>query len=237
MKRKKLYYIPGLISLVGLPILLFFMNPEDPEEKTCVKLFLPSDEKPSDGNIKFSKYGVYDLVKKKKLTTIYLDDYTGFDDPQELYLSNTKLSFIQREIERLEFTNDTSSALKIEFGDQATYGQFIWLMNQTMLYHVKRFAVVDNEFYLFANPPPAYYPETVTPLYMGNMPMYNLPYQSPTKWEIFKREFYYKMFELRIMAKRNYLLVTGFLLFILIPFIIKMIRRKKENTIYVAAAA
>jgi len=237
MKRKKLYYIPGLISLIGLPILLFFMNPEDPEEKTCVKLFLPSDEKPKDGNIKFSKYGVYDLVKKKKLTTIYLDEYIGFDDSQELYLSNTKLSFIQREIERLEFTNDTSSVLKVEFDKQATYGQFIWLMNQTMLYHVRRFALVDNEFYLFANPPPVHYQsqDLILPIDTTNI-IVGPAYAGPTKWEIFKWKLSYKFEELKIMAERNYLLVTGFLLFIFIPFIIKIIRRKR-NIVTVSAAA
>ncbi|HLK30454.1 MAG TPA: hypothetical protein VKT28_17860 [Puia sp.] len=151
MKRKKLHYVPGFISLLGLPIVLYFLGPEDVIDKTCLKLFLASDKKPPKGIRTLSRYTLNEDIKKKKLISIYINNS---DDKNDFFPMDRMLSFIQSEIERLQFTHDTSSVLKIEFGNGSSYGQFVWLLNQTMLYEVKRFVVVDNTVYLFTNPPP-----------------------------------------------------------------------------------
>jgi hypothetical protein len=49
MKKRKLFYVPGLISIIGLPVLLFFMGPENQIYPTSVRLKLPSNEKDVPG--------------------------------------------------------------------------------------------------------------------------------------------------------------------------------------------
>jgi len=154
MKRRRLYYVPGLISIIGLPLLLFFYWPRETVAPTCLKVFLPTDRKDDPGMIGFSKETVYKSLKGKKITTIDLDVerfYKG--DNRTQYVFSQKLHFVSQEIERLEFTNDTSSVLKIQFGANNTYGDYVWVLNQLFLYKVKRYAFVDNDFYMFADPP------------------------------------------------------------------------------------
>ena len=70
MKKKKIYYVPGLISLVGIFVLLLLIWPEDPREYTVLRHYLPSDDSLSAGG--FSKYSVYKVVGNKKVIKIGL---------------------------------------------------------------------------------------------------------------------------------------------------------------------
>lgn len=152
MKRKKIYYVPGAISLLGLPLLFLLFIPKQEARPRYVKFMLPSDRKSdSKSIIRYSRDYFYKSIKTKKIIQINLNkEYL----PQEMYLFNAKLNFISREIEKLEFTNDTSAIIKIKLGAANTYGHFLWLLNQASIYRLKRYALVDDCFYLFANPPP-----------------------------------------------------------------------------------
>jgi hypothetical protein len=152
VKRKKIYYVPGAISLLGLPFLFLFLTPKETTQSHFVRFTIPSDEK-SDYNriIGFSRDYFYKSIKGKKIIQI---DLNRKYPAQETYLFNAKLNFISREIERLEFTNDNSAILKIKLGAANTYGHFMWVLNQALIYRLKRYALVDDSFYLFANLPP-----------------------------------------------------------------------------------
>jgi hypothetical protein len=154
MKRRRIYYVPGLISIIGLPILMLFYRPKETVAPTYLKLFLPTDRKDDPGMIRFSRGTVYKSLSGKKIITIDLDVETFCEeDSRTKYVFYQKLHFVSQEIERLEFTNDTSSVLKIQFGTNNTYGDFVWVLNELFLYKVKRYALVDNDFYVFADPP------------------------------------------------------------------------------------
>ena len=154
IKRRGRYYVPGLVSIIGLPILLFFYWPKETVSPTYLKLFLPTDRKDDPGMIRFSKGTVYKSLQGKKTITIDLDveRFCG-EDSRIKYIFYQKLHFISQEIERLEFTNDTSTVLKIQFGTNNTYGDFVWVLNELFLYKVKRYAFVDDNFIVFADPP------------------------------------------------------------------------------------
>jgi hypothetical protein len=111
MKRKKIYYVPGAISLLGLPLLFLLFMPKEEVHPRYVKFMLPSDRKSDTKNIiRYSRDYFYKSIKNKKIIQIDLNkEYL----PQEMYLFNAKLNFISREIEKLEFTNDTSAIIKI----------------------------------------------------------------------------------------------------------------------------
>ena len=69
----------------------------------------------------FSKEMVYNPLLGQVTTTIDLDvERFSEGDNRTQYVFNQKLNFLSYEIERLEFTNDTSSVLKVQFGANNT---------------------------------------------------------------------------------------------------------------------
>ena len=121
-------------------------------QETCIKFVLPSDERSTAGLVDyFSKYSLYKEIKNKKIIEVNVTDF--FITENERYIHYAKFNFIHCEMIRLQFTSDTSTVFKIELGDENTYGEFVWIINQCMLYDYKRYAFADNNFYLFPNPP------------------------------------------------------------------------------------
>lgn len=149
MTRRKKYYVPGVISLLGLPILLWIYTPHLKPRPRVLSMFFPY-EGPDTSLYRFSKYSFLQEIKTKKLLCVDLNDPTPSRN-RDLYAR--KLNFISQEIGRLQFLYDTSMALKIKFGDSNTYGQFIWLVNQAKIYQVRRYTFFDAAFYLLANRP------------------------------------------------------------------------------------
>jgi hypothetical protein len=99
MKRRRLYYIPGLISVVRLPILLFFYWPKETAAPTCLKVFLPTDRKDDPGMIRFSTGMVYKSLKGKKIVTIDLNiERFNEEDDGIQYVFYKKIHFVTQEI-------------------------------------------------------------------------------------------------------------------------------------------
>ena len=154
MKGRRIYYVPGLISIIGLPLLLFFYWPKEAVTPTCLRFFLPTDRKDNPLMKRFSTEAVYKSIKGKKIITIDMDVVRLCEgDIRTKYVFDQKLNFVSEEIERLEFTNDTSSVLRVQLGPNNTYGDFVWILNKLFLYKVKRYALLGNDFYVFADPP------------------------------------------------------------------------------------
>ena len=229
MIPKKVFYVPGLISLIGLPILLLLFGPEDPVQYTCLKLQLPYNETDTTGEI-FTETYVYTTIKNYKIVEVDLFDNSYYGNSMDTYFSNKKLQFVKSEMERLQFIHDSTTVLKVEFGEDNYYGEFVWLLNQAILYRFKRYVFIDDDLYFFANPAPINYLKfPVEPLYLDVPQLINPPpYQPPTKWEIFKRHFQYQFDNIIFMVKYNWLLSIGFLILIFIPATIQIFRRKNR---------
>jgi hypothetical protein len=140
------------------------------------------------------------------------------------------MMFIEREIQRLQFTHDTATVLKIELASPSTYADFIAIMNLTVLYRIKRWVFMDNSFFLLANPPP------INPDALSFDDVYPMPItvgdEGPTASERFRWWLKTKMLTLSILLKHNYLLISGFVLLILIPWLLKfryMIRSRRPT--------
>jgi hypothetical protein len=152
MKRNKIYYIPGWITLMVLPVILLTVIPEEMPYPTCIRMYIPSDELPNDTVITFSKHHVLESIKSKKVTEIEIgEENTRYAYGEQLY--DAKLNFIRKEIERITFTHDSSAVLKVTMEDECRYGDFIWILNLLQIYGVKRYALVDNSLYIFGNDP------------------------------------------------------------------------------------
>ncbi|WP_315823271.1 hypothetical protein [Paraflavitalea speifideaquila] len=151
MKLPKLFYTPGLISLLALPLLIMYLVSPFGEELYAIKMIVPSDEKPEVASFRYTKYGVWDAIKNKKI--IQVQFFRAPISRLNEYTRDMKLEFVRQEIERLTFTHDTNSVLKVELGKGITYGEFIRILDQLAVYGVKRYALVDDSLYIFANEP------------------------------------------------------------------------------------
>ena len=138
-----------MISLLGLPILLWIYTPHSKPQPRVLLMFFPY-EGPDTSLYRFSKYSFLHDIKNKKLLCVDLND-PALSQNKDFFAR--KLSFISQEIGRMQFLDDTSVVVKIKFCDSNTYGQFIWLVNQAKIYLVKRYAFFDDAFYLLANRP------------------------------------------------------------------------------------
>jgi len=154
LKRKKIYYVPGMISLLGLPVLALFFLPKEKSLHTVLRFFLPYDTvSPRINSIVFSKTYVYKSIRKKKIIAVDLDQ-EFFSLPFDQFLFRAKCNYILREIERIQFTNDTSSVIKIDLGESNSLATFVWVVNLTVIYKIRRWAFMDNSFFLLGNPSP-----------------------------------------------------------------------------------
>jgi hypothetical protein len=150
MERKRLYYVPGMISLLGLPILILVFAPKTTLRKRVLTISFPYEGPDPYRNL-FSKNSFLHSIRAKKQLNVNFTDPAPGQNPD---LFSKKLSFVSREIARLQFLNDTTCVLKIQFGENNTYGNFVWMVNQAKIYDLHRFAFIDNCFYLLGNSPP-----------------------------------------------------------------------------------
>ena len=169
VKRKRIYYVPGIISLIGLPILvLLFLHrdhqPIQPVSKR-IKFFLPSDRPDEPYISRFSKQNFLNRIKGKKVLEIDLNEPA---DSNRTFIMERKRAFITRKIEELQFLHDTTAVVKVDFDDINTFSDFMWILMEAKAYQLKTYAYFDNSFYLLGTPPPA--PPTnelqIEPLYM-----------------------------------------------------------------------
>lgn len=221
MKKRRLFYVPGLISLIGLPILLYFMGPGEKPIWNAVKINLPSDEvKPDPYLIRFSRRAVYQSLKHKKIITVDLgEDIRSDRDFLNEVVYQKKLDFISEEIARRQFTHDTSSVLKIQLGGNCTYGDFVWVLNLAHVYDMKRFVFIDDAYYLYTNPPP----ERVSDLgFSDSDVVYSGPAKvaKPSAWAIFKTRISDWATVAFVVVRFSYIYVLGFILLIIVPAII-----------------
>lgn len=222
MKRKKIRYIPGLISLFGLPLLLIFYFPEAKPKFVSLNLFLPSDKKPTPDSQFYSTYVFRKKMKGKKIARIFLDNTVFWTNSSHI---DNRLLLVKNEIEHIQVINDTSVVLKIEFGYDSYYHDFVWVLNQILINRVKRFAFIDNSFYIFANDPiPRYEPTEIT--FEPVIPILLPGYKEMSDWDIYKEQLYYKLENFYFQLKYNKWFVIGFVVLILIPGIIRLRKRK-----------
>ena len=140
MRRRQIFFAPGFMSLFGLLGIFLFCYPIKKPIlfQIPISVWLPYDRDPTKGRThraRFTKQLVYQNMKGKRLVEVDLDDYE---------LVEEKKRFIIREFQRMQFTGDTLSVLKIDIGCQNTFGQFIWILNLARIYHVRRYAFVDD---------------------------------------------------------------------------------------------
>jgi len=202
-RTKRLFYVPGLISLIGLLIFLpTFYQKNLPIKKYCLTLYVPN-EIPDKNLFKhtFSKYKLEkDIIKKKKIS---------FTLDENLEENSRKMEMIRYEALRLKFTRDTSTVVLLTLSDSISYGEYISLVDMCIYDGHKRFASWDDKFVIFGEWPEKKKELPAIPLFYCGYQLLEKPIIKPTFIDLVKQKIskYYSL-------KATYLLAGWFLLLI-----------------------
>lgn len=223
MKKKKLHYVPGIISIVGLPALLFFLGPQDPVKYAAIPVEMPA----APGQLG-TGCTVGDIPKQalrnKKIISVDLNDMVW--NQQSAHIFNQKLALVTQQIQYLQFTGDTSTVLKVGVGVENDFKCIAWVLNEATRYQLSTQLLTTDAVYLF---PRRLVVPRYTSLAMANQPGLLAAVQSPQKWTSLKNSMQFSMTRLKfqlnylfVKQQQNRLLMAGFLLLVLLPAIIKI---------------
>ena len=143
MRTVKHFYLPGLFSLLGLSLIVLFTYPEAPVYYTVLRHNLPSSS--ANGEYRFTEESVYCATVGKQILCYKLD--------------TAQKDIILNEMTALNSLHDTTSVLQVNLTNENTYGDFVWVINETIKAGYKRYAFTDSSFYLFPNPVPLQMPD------------------------------------------------------------------------------
>jgi hypothetical protein len=146
--KRRLFYFPGLISLIGL-FVFFCGNKDRLAEKKIYVLVLNvpaiDQHSPWDMN-EFTDVALYNLLKKKERIKVIFDS-----DP---VTNQNKISFIRAKARELKYTRDTTKVILSEFTDQTSYGDIVRLIDQCYEDNIQWFSLWKNSLIIFGEYPP-----------------------------------------------------------------------------------
>jgi hypothetical protein len=123
-KRRKIYYVPGMISLIFLPLICcLYLNKFHKKEERSIELSMPARYDPKldhKNKIVFDTTCLSWPENRRNYTIIDIDN--SAKNQKNLKLFNDRVLQIIK-------TNDTVNAIHLLFGKESTYGQFIEALN------------------------------------------------------------------------------------------------------------
>ena len=149
---KRLRYVPGMISLIGLVIALpLFYKKNLPAQQRVLTSYIVKEclEKDSPFGAQ-GNYGIL-LLKCKLEKDITKRRQIRFT-LNEIEIEK-KLKIIRHEALKLKYTEDTSTVIVINLNDSISYGDFVSLVDLCEADGHKRYASWDNKFVIFGEWP------------------------------------------------------------------------------------
>lgn len=193
MKRhKKIYYTPGLISLVFLPLLiLWHLNKEGVFNRFSVieiNIWSP------DWEIPHYSEPLQDGHPKRNYTQIRM---TGHEQED-----NIKLSFAQLSMRELKLSEDVTEGIHIHFGDSSKYWALVKAIDICTFEQIKSWTLYKNELWIFnlkkdpSKTPPPEFPKFVCGYYYDTP---KVPEMSLNEIVLFHLSRFYPLFILFIL--------------------------------------
>ena len=143
--QKKLYYVPGMISLFTLIIFLkWYADKFEYQTYDSYPFAVPDDRKESRSRM-VSPYQIEKNISKKKQIEIILDENEADN--------RKKFDLIKYETRKLKYTHDTSTVLRISFTEKMNYGEFVRLIRLCSTDGHKRFALLNKSFVIWGEWP------------------------------------------------------------------------------------
>ena len=137
-KHRKIFYVPGMISLVVLPLLC------------CWFIF-------SNGFLKEYKsfdYGIDEEYSKKIIKEkpkLILRNNSTYVFNSSIEKEQNKLDSFQLAIRKLHQSNDSINGIKVHFGKQMNYEVFIRVLDIQAIEKTDTYYQLDNDLYVLGN--------------------------------------------------------------------------------------
>lgn len=165
--HKKLHYIPGIISLVILPIVFCFFAKQKIQHLPYVIRLNWADtiqwkSEDSEYNIPHPK----NYLPERTYENIV---FTGNQRDD-----NIKLQFAQIRIREILKTNDTLNGLHFLFEDSSTYGDFVGALDKLRIENADWFLPIDNSIWFFQ-----FAPDTAKRTYVEGLSCDDVVYMPP----------------------------------------------------------
>jgi hypothetical protein len=209
------WYVPGMISLMGiLPLLFWKTRPLQGQlDQRVLNVFLPKDGE-FDGTFStmFSEGMILNNVARKRQTSFYLNDF--------IEQRKDVLERIRHEAQEIKFGYDTSRVIKVVFGNNCTFNDLVSVINICMMDEHKRWVWVKDSIFIFAPDPPRIQEQLIS-CGFNNTVSYLEP--APRNW-------YKKL--LNLIAE-NKLLIAGYIILVIASFFYqkKKIRNQKSEKV------
>jgi hypothetical protein len=144
------WYVPGMISLLGIFPLLYWKTIPVKEQfdQRVMNVYLPK-EGDYDGTLAtmFSEGFVLKDVVTKQQTAFYLNDF--------IEQRENVLEVIRNTGREIKFGYDTSRVVKVVFGKNCTFNDLVSVLNICLADEHKRYACVQDTIFIFSSEPPA----------------------------------------------------------------------------------
>jgi hypothetical protein len=138
-KTRKLFYVSGIISLIGIWSFYFFFREKFVIKKeSYLSLIMPNDV--NDNNL-FSTGVILRQILYKKQIKIELNG------DQET--NQKKMELIRYEARKLKYTKDTMTVLNISLTNEIIYGDIVKLLDLCYADKHKRFVLLKKSFIIF----------------------------------------------------------------------------------------
>lgn len=138
LKYRKIFYVPGIISLVILPLLCFWFIFTRGYLKEYGSYNYAIDEK-------FSKKSIKENPK------LILRNNIVYSFNSSIENEKSKLHRFQLDLKRLHKSNDSINGFKIHFGKQMKYEVFIRVLDILAIEGTNTFYQLDNDLYVLGN--------------------------------------------------------------------------------------
>jgi hypothetical protein len=140
-KQRRLYYVPGMISLIVLPIICYcYLIPFKKEERV-IEVVFAEKYRPENKNslIRFDT----SFLSHPKYRRHYLDiKLTGNPTDDKI-----KLDFFQLRIHDMIKEKDTVNGVHLIFVDSVKYGSFVKSLNICLIEGLLRYALFENNLW------------------------------------------------------------------------------------------
>ena len=146
VKREKIYYIPGIISLTILPFLFIHFADRELKEKSVgvIPLVLADTNLPKKFPQAFKDYKGTFPPKRN-----YIDiTFTGNETDDRI-----KLDFAQIKVREILSANDPANGLHFHFGDNSRYWTFVKAIDILKTAGAKTYMPLDNDLWFYHFPP------------------------------------------------------------------------------------
>jgi hypothetical protein len=142
-RTRKLFYAPGLISLIGLLLSLpsFYKNNSPVKQCYLTSYVVPDCNGDPEMFYQFSKCNLESEMGKRRQIKFTLDN-----NKEE---NKSKMEMIQYEALKLKYTEDTSNVILINLTDSIIYGDFVSIVDMCEADGHKLYASWDNKFVIF----------------------------------------------------------------------------------------